>query len=184
MSEEKEKKKTMVEKIKEIFKADEEVQTEENFVDVKTDSGVILRVDDIAVDQAVQEVTEEGLVDVADSTYVLEDGTGLVVVGGVITEIVETEAEAKAETEEEMETEEVEDSNKFEDELISTLKSVNDRLTAIENKFKAVEKENKELKEDFKKIGGQASDSHTETKIKFKQEKEIKKTPLHYATGH
>ena len=58
-------------KIKKIFIEAEEAQ--EKFVDVKTEDGRIMRVDDLAEGQPVMEVTEEGVVEVEDGSYVIVD---------------------------------------------------------------------------------------------------------------
>ena len=97
---------SLISKIKELFQ--EETPAENiAFVDVKTADGMILRVSDIAVDATVMEITEDGEVAVEDASYTLEDGTQLVVVGGMITEVIEAapaeEAPAEAPVAEEME---------------------------------------------------------------------------------
>ena len=182
-------KKTVLDKIKQLFTDTEEV-VEVSFVDVKTDDGRILRLDDIAVDQAVKEITEDGEVELEDGTYVLEDGNSLVVSAGIITEIVEAEAEAEEEVvvDEEMSKEddekvvkeeleeEVVESNPFE---VAVLKALED----LKSKFETVEKENNELKEKFEAFGKSASAEHTNTKIEFKAEKAKVKSPLHTALG-
>ena len=178
-------KKTVLDKIKQLFTDTEEV-VEVSFVDVKTDDGRILRLDDIAVDQAVKEITEDGEVELEDGTYVLEDGNSLVVSGGIITEIVEAEAEAEEEVvvDEEMSKEDdekvveekLEEDNSFEIAVLSALEE-------LKSKFNVVEKENNELKEKFEAFGKSASAEHTNTKIEFKQENVKFKSPLHTSLG-
>jgi uncharacterized Zn ribbon protein len=80
-------KKSIIKALKELFSGETEVKL--NFLDVKTGDGRILRVTDVALEGIVKEVTEEGEIDVEDGTYVLEDGISLVVVGGIITEVLE-----------------------------------------------------------------------------------------------
>ena len=83
-------KKTIIDKVKSLFaEAPEQVEeTEVKYVDVKTEDNRILRMDDIAVDVAVEEITEDGEVqEIEDGSYVLEDGNTLVIAGGVITEL-------------------------------------------------------------------------------------------------
>jgi len=94
-------KKNILKKIKSLF------AEEETYIEVKTEDGKILRVysDVVAVDVAIEEVTEDGMVALEDADYKLEDGSTLVVAGGMITEI--KEAEAKEETE--IETEDLTD---------------------------------------------------------------------------
>jgi hypothetical protein len=175
-------KKTVLEKIKQLF-TDTEEEVEVSFVDVKTEDGRILRLDDIAVDQAVKEITEDGEVEIEDGTYVLEDGNSLVVSGGIITEIIEAEAEAEEEVEEvvaeEMAEEEAEvsvEENPFEVAVLSALEE-------LKSKFEVVEKENNELKEKFEAFGKTASEEHTNTKVEFKAENKAYKSPLHSALG-
>jgi len=179
-------KKTVLEKIKQLF-TDTEEEVEVSFVDVKTDDGRILRLDDIAVDQAVKEITEDGEVEIEDGTYVLEDGNSLVISAGIITEIVEAEAEAEEEAvvdeemskenDEEVVKEELEEEeNPFEVAVLSALED-------LKSKFEVVEKENNELKEKFEAFGKTASEEHTNTKVEFKAEKKGFKSPLHSALG-
>jgi len=85
-------KKNFINKVKELFSEVEET-TEMKFVDVKTTEGMILRVDDLTPEMKVQEVTEEGLIDVEDGEYVLEDGLTLVIMDSMIKEIVEAPVE-------------------------------------------------------------------------------------------
>ena len=85
-------KKNIIKQVKELFQADEEV-TIENFVDVKTDDGRILRADAIEVGSAVVEITEDGEVDLEDGEYTLDDGVVLVVSEGAISEVREAEEE-------------------------------------------------------------------------------------------
>lgn len=85
-------KKSILDRITSLF-ADETV-----FVDVKTKDGRIFRVgsDPVAVDATVKEVTADGVVDIEDDSYTMEDGTVATIVEGVITELnpaVETETE-------------------------------------------------------------------------------------------
>lgn len=82
----------LVNGINELFEGEDnttnEIPADLTFVDVKTTDGRILRVSDIAVDATVKEITEDGEVEVEDSTFTLEDGTQLVVVGGIVTEVI------------------------------------------------------------------------------------------------
>jgi len=184
-------KKQVIDKIKKVLLGEQEEVVEEVFVDVKTEDGRIMRVADIAVDQPVKEITEDGEVDVEDATYVLEDGTSIVVVAGVITEIVEAEAEAEEEVEEEMAKEEVvedkeedkeeevklEEEESYEEVLAKALGSIAERLDAIEGKFEKVEGKVEEF-------GKMASAEHTDTELKFKKTETNKnKSPLHTAMG-
>lgn len=83
---------SLINKIKELFKEEvAQAETPIAFVDVKTADGMILRVSDMAVDATVVEINENGEIPVEDGTYTLEDGNQIVVVGGLITEIIESE---------------------------------------------------------------------------------------------
>ncbi len=161
------------------FEDENKEETDEAFVDVKTEDGRIMRVADISVDQPVQEVTEDGLVEVADGTYVLETGTSIVVVEGVISEVVEAEME---ETEEEMEEKEEKEEDKEveleKDETLELLTNIAERLTTIESKFKTQEA----AFEEFKK---ESAETHTDTRVRFKNTEEKKKpvSKLHQVTG-
>jgi regulator of replication initiation timing len=104
---------SLISKIKELFAEEvtpvEAVENESqlSFIDLKTMDGMILRISDLAVDGTVMEISEEGEVAVEDGTYTLEDETQIVVVGGVITEVIEAapaeEVPAEAPVAEEME---------------------------------------------------------------------------------
>lgn len=97
-------KRSMISRLKQIFEDENIESTEENtdaeYVEVKTVDGNILRMEVLALEQSVVEITEDGEIEVEDNTYVLEDGRSLVIEGGVIKEIIE-----KEETEEGEETE-------------------------------------------------------------------------------
>jgi hypothetical protein len=92
----------LIEKIKMLFTADE--NKEQTFIDAKTTEGKILRVDELQPEQKVQEVTEEGLIDVEPGTYILEGGIEVVVgEGSIITDVREVEEmEEEEEKEEEL----------------------------------------------------------------------------------
>ncbi len=63
------------------------------FVDVKTDSGRILRITDMTVGSAVVEITESGEAELEDGSYMLESGVEILVEAGKIAEIKEPVAE-------------------------------------------------------------------------------------------
>lgn len=96
-------KKNILKRLSALF-ADEEVYT-----DVKTEDGKILRVysGSVAVDVAIEEVTEEGMLALEDAEYKLEDGSTLVVVAGMITEIKEGEKPEDTTTEDDVNTEDM-----------------------------------------------------------------------------
>lgn len=99
--------KEKIEMIKQIFSATTET-VDAKFVDVKTQDGMILRIDNIEIDALVQEVTEAGLVDVLDGDYVLEDGLTLRIVASKIAEIIEATPEDVENETPDMTTEEYE----------------------------------------------------------------------------
>lgn len=101
-------KKTIIDRVKMLF---ENVSGETSTFDkdVKTEDDRILRVsgDSVIVDATVQEVTEDGLIDLEDGTYKLAEEEGkiltIVVASGVITEVTEEDApesDTTADTEE------------------------------------------------------------------------------------
>lgn len=94
--------KTILKKMKSLF--EEEDDKSVDYVDIKTKDGKILRVDDVLVDAKVKEVDEDGVIDIDDGDYTLEDGTILTIVGGVITEIKEADEEDKADEDSEKPT--------------------------------------------------------------------------------
>lgn len=170
-------------KIKEFLFNEETQETEETFVDVTTADGVVLRVNDIAVGQAVEVVEGENLVEAPDGNYELEDGSVLVVSGGMIEEVIESEAPAEAEMEkeeeskEEEETFEEEEKENFNDEVLDLLKSVSEEVKSLKNDLATVKAENEEFKKDFKEFKEQPSTEHTETKVVFREVK--KDSPIH-----
>lgn len=81
-------KKTIIEKIKMIF--NEEVVTE-TFLDVKCEDGTILRVDDMVIGAKAEQVTEDGIVAVADGEYLTTEGYKVQVANGMIENIMSPE---------------------------------------------------------------------------------------------
>lgn len=81
-------KKGILTKIKELFSTEvEKFQT-----DYKTQDGRVVRVmGGMDVGTEVKELTEDGEVDVEDGNYILEDGMVLMIHGGKIAEVTETE---------------------------------------------------------------------------------------------
>lgn len=175
--------KERLDKIKEFLFNKESEETEEAFVDVTTADGKVLRVNDIAVGQAVEIVEGENLVEAPDGNYELEDGSVLVVSGGMIEEIIEGEAEA----EEEMESEEVKEEETFEeekenfnDEVLGLLNSVAEEVKNLRNEIATVKAENEEFKKDYNEFKAKPSVEHTETKVNFSENKD-KKSPIYRA---
>jgi hypothetical protein len=68
--------------------------TENPMKEMKTKDGLILQVEELEVGYPVKQVTEAGIVDVADGDYEIETGEMVTVVGGVISNIVVPEVVA------------------------------------------------------------------------------------------
>jgi hypothetical protein len=81
-------KKSIIEKIKMIFNED---LTQETFLDVKCQDGTILRVDDMVVGAKAEQVTEDGIVNVADGEYLTSEGVKVQVANGMIENIMSPE---------------------------------------------------------------------------------------------
>lgn len=65
----------------------EEAPAEMPMKELKTKDGIILQVETFEVGKPVKQVTEAGIVDVADGDYEIETGEIVTVVGGVISDI-------------------------------------------------------------------------------------------------
>lgn len=168
------------------FNTDEEAK--ENFIDVKSGDG-ILRVDDIAVGSPIQWVTEEGLEDTPDGEYPLEDGTILVVEGGIISEVKAVEEEdapvdeemseeATEVTAETINDEVVEDAPVDEDltneqtqELVDKIREILETFESVNSKLEALTKDNEELKTRVAKFAGEPSVESTKVKGSFSNNK-------------
>jgi hypothetical protein len=176
-------KRSIIAKVKEIFNAENtEVSTEEvvenKFVEVKTNEGRILRADDIAVESAVVEITEDGEVALEDATYVLEDGLQLVVVAGIITEVIEAEVEEESEESEEAPVAEEEMSEETEEEveeefsaeakeLFSQVSEMVQAFNSLKSEITSLKEENEALKTKVNKFAGEPSAEETKTKAEF-----------------
>lgn len=79
-------KKTIIQKVKELFTSEEVFS-----VDVKTVDNRILRLSEMAVGGTVTEINADGEIAVEDGEYSLEDGNTIVVTNGTIEEIKPTE---------------------------------------------------------------------------------------------
>lgn len=89
-------KKTIIDRVKMLFETvSDETTTTENFKDIKTEDGRILRIegDTVATEITVQEVTADGVIDLEDGDYVIvnddETTSVITVASGIITEIKE-----------------------------------------------------------------------------------------------
>lgn len=65
----------------------QEMPTENPMKEMKTKDGLILSVEEFEVGYPVKQVTEAGIVDVADGDYEIETGEMVTVVGGLISDI-------------------------------------------------------------------------------------------------
>ena len=111
--------------------------TESKFVDAQLEDGTIINVEPaIELGASVSVMTEQGIVAAEDAEHTLASGEKIITVGGVITEIIETEEEEVAEeVEEEVEVEEEMESA---DATAPTPKTVIER-TEVERKFAELE---------------------------------------------
>ncbi len=145
-------------KIKKLFKDEVEPEVqEENFVDVKSEDGTLLRVEPaLEVGATVQVIGEDAeLINAPDGDIALEDGSAITIEGGIITEVIVVEAEEETEMEAEVEEVETEEAKLLDTEVMTEkiLKKVDEIINAkIDNlKFKeeleAVKVELKEYKE-------------------------------------
>lgn len=190
----------LLENVKKLLFESEE--TEETFVDVKTEDGRIMRVDDIAEGMPVMEVTEEGVVEVEDGNYVIVDAEGvptaeIVVEGGVITSVMnKSEEEAEDEVSEEEMSEESEEESKEEDkeevkeeleeeEQIDPLKEITDSITALAKKVAELSKGQEAFAKEVEAFKKAPSEEHTKTKKEFSltdsNKKGKKSSPIFYA---
>lgn len=125
----------------------------EKFLDVKASDGSIFKVtgEELQVDAKVELVNEDGsLTEVADGEYVLEDGTKIIVVASMITEVVAAEDMTEEKTEDSKEAVNVELSSQLlelskvveaqKNEIDSLRKSVNESKEVVSEIFKVVEK--------------------------------------------
>ena len=65
----------------------EEMPTEMPMKEMKTKDGLILQVEELEIGYPVKQVTDAGIVDVADGDYEIETGEMVTVVGGLISDI-------------------------------------------------------------------------------------------------
>lgn len=202
-------KKNILYKIKEIFNTEKvEETTEMNFIDVKTEDGRILRVEDMAIEKPIMEITEDGEIALEDGEYKIIDGPVIKVEAGMIKEIEAMEEEPAMEdevvaeqmseevaeevaeevieetTEEVVEdtTEEVVEEDAELDELLGQLRglveTVNE-LKEMKEGFASLKEENEKLKLEVEKFAKAPSAEATDVKINFKKEtKEVKEKTL------
>tara|TARA_R110002167_G_scaffold54889_2_gene156368 strand:- start:901 stop:1431 length:531 start_codon:yes stop_codon:yes gene_type:complete len=137
-----EEKKTLVERIKELVFTEDVV--EQDFVDVKTSEGLVLRVDSIEEGAVVTVISEDGENVSGASDYVLEDGVTISVnEEGVITSVTPAEEEEAEVVEEDMseESEVVTELTERELAVDAKLAEITEALEGIVSKFESVDKE-------------------------------------------
>jgi hypothetical protein len=155
-------------KVKELFSTHKENNMEETamFIDVKTESGMILRISEMVIGGSVKEVTEGGEMDVEPGDYMI-DGIIITVEEGLISNIVESETEE--ENDENIEpVEPVEPEQEMKSEVENKPKKI------VEQHTQTIEfNELKELiVENFEKIKGELKDLKSENeKLKSRFEK-------------
>jgi hypothetical protein len=131
--------KTLVERIKELVFTDETV--EQNFVDVKTSDGLVLRVDAIEEGATVTVISEDGENVSGASDYVLEDGVTISVnEEGVITSVNPVEEEEVVEEDMSEEPEAVVEPTERELAVDAKLAEITEALEGIVSKFEAQDK--------------------------------------------
>lgn len=132
--------KSIIEKVKELLFTEEEV-VEQNFLDVKTSEGVVLRVSELSEGAEVMIISEDGENISGAAEYTLEDGTVVVVSeDGKITSVTEaSEEDEVVEVEEEMEQEVVEDVNPLDDRIAKLEKGIEDILSKFSEMSAKVE---------------------------------------------
>jgi hypothetical protein len=182
-------KKLILTKIKELFFNEENV-VEETFADYKLMDGRIFRVENFEPGTEVKEVTEDGLVDVLDGDYVMEDKTILTVKDGKVDMVrkadeidemekpteevavemsVEEAVEEIADVVEEVATviEETPMETETEDELVGILKQMVADMQLLKDKIKELETSNVEMGEKFSAFAKQPSEEPTKHKLDF-----------------
>lgn len=171
-------KETLIEKFKKLLFNNEEESTEETqFMEVKTQDGTILRVDVMEIGQSVMQISEEGESPAETGTYILEDGTTLIVADGVIESIEENlgneeeeemseESEESKEAKEETQEENKEEKEVKEEEVDERAELLEEIAKIINSKFEAIEKEQdekyNELVKKFEDFKAQPSEDETE----------------------
>tara|TARA_R110000824_G_scaffold51729_5_gene144038 strand:+ start:903 stop:1427 length:525 start_codon:yes stop_codon:yes gene_type:complete len=135
-----EEKKTLVERIKELVFTEDVV--EQDFVDVKTSEGLVLRVDSIEEGAVVTVISEDGENVSGASDYVLEDGVTISVnEEGVIISVTPAEEEEAVEEDMSEEPEVVTELTEREIAVDAKLAEITEALEGIVSKFESVDKE-------------------------------------------
>ena len=135
-----EEKKTLVERIKELVFTEDVV--EQDFVDVKTSEGLVLRVDSIEEGAVVTVISEDGENVSGASDYVLEDGVTISVnEEGVIISVTPAEEAEVVEEDMSEEPEVVTELTEREIAVDAKLAEITEALEGIVSKFESVDKE-------------------------------------------
>lgn len=129
---------------------------EVKFAEAKLADGTVLMIsgDEIAVGAEVVVSTEEGQIPAPDGEYELEDGSVLIVIDGLVSELRPAQAPAEPVEAEEQEMSDIEGLYAL---LEGFINNVGERLSALEGKFETFDGNYKSLKEDyenFKKLPG------------------------------
>tara|TARA_R110000850_G_scaffold64493_2_gene144755 strand:+ start:422 stop:946 length:525 start_codon:yes stop_codon:yes gene_type:complete len=133
-------KKTLVERIKELVFTEDVV--EQDFVDVKTSEGLVLRVDSIEEGAVVTVISEDGENVSGASDYVLEDGVTISVnEEGVIISVTPAEEAEVVEEDMSEEPEVVTELTEREIAVDAKLAEITEALEGIVSKFESVDKE-------------------------------------------
>lgn len=160
--------KGLIDKVKELVFASEEVkEVEVVFADVKAEDGTILRTEgELAVGSEVKIISEDGEEVSKEAEYVLEDGKTIKVdAEGKVSEIVEAEEEAKKEEEEVKEPvleTELADEDKDKEEVKEEAKEEVKEPIDLESKVTELEAEVAEMKKIMESLMSQFSDVSTQ----------------------
>jgi hypothetical protein len=190
-------KKNILLRLKEVFFSEMEEKVEEKVEEVemmekdyKTMDGRIMRTMSLEVGSEIKEVTEDGVIDVLDGDYVMEDKTIVEVEAGKIkmvrkadeveeTESVEVEAGMKPKEFEEAVVEDVvvEETvvtetpavveNEIDNKVMELLQKFTTELETISNKMKELEAKNGELTHKFSAFSKAPSAEPTDHKLEF-----------------
>lgn len=162
--------KTKLSEIRSIVFGKQKFEEDETYVEAKTVDGKIFRTVELIEGNKIQEITEDGPVDIAPGTYEME-GDIMVTISEEST-VISVEAKEVEEVEEEMEEVTVE-STEVEEQFDAVIEEQVDVVTEevvsqLLDVIDAISTEMDELKENFNKFKKDGSVEPTKTKIKFK----------------
>jgi hypothetical protein len=150
-----------------IFRTEEVVES--TFLDVKTSEGLVLRVAEVKEGESVIIISEDGENVSGEATYILEDGSTIMVdAEGMISTIEEATEEVVEEVEEEMS----EDANPLESRIANLEEGIEKVLSMFSNQIEESEAKDVVIKELSEKVEA-FSIAPAEEEIKV-----AKKTPL------